>query len=68
MELPDPIELGEMHAEAWADENVRGDQYRCSDCGAWHPLEDAHPSSLNPYSVPICGGCLDLMLEDLEGR
>jgi hypothetical protein len=66
--VPDPVEIGEGLAERWADENIEGDQFRCADCGVWGPLEDMHPSSANPYSVPICGSCLDIMLKEMEGR
>lgn len=57
MIVPDPIELGEDAMERWADENVRGDHFRCSECGLWQPLAFAVQATPNPYSPAICGNC-----------
>jgi hypothetical protein len=57
MSVPDPIELGEAAMERWADENVRGDHFRCAECGLWQPLEFAVQATPNPYSPAICGNC-----------
>jgi hypothetical protein len=59
MRVPDPIEQGESRMERWAEENMRGDEFRC-ECGKWFPLDEGVPSSQDPYSQPICGDCAGL--------
>lgn len=55
--VPDPIERGESRTEAWAAENMYGDEFRCPGCGKMTPLDDAVSSSPDPYSLPICPAC-----------
>ena len=62
--LPDITELYARHAERWADDNIRGDDFRCPRCGVWSPLAEAMPASPNPWAPPICRGCAQLE----EGR
>ena len=65
MHISDPIERLKENAERWVDENIKGDKFLCL-CGEWCNLEEGHPSGPNPYSSPICGGCVDKMIETLE--
>ena len=62
MHIPDPIEQMENMAERWADDNIKGNEFKCG-CGKWTPLSEAQPSSANPYAQPICGECFDKMNE-----
>jgi predicted RNA-binding Zn-ribbon protein involved in translation (DUF1610 family) len=57
--LPDPLEIAEAKAEAWAEDNIRPRslEFRCPDCGKWVSLTEACPCSSNPYSIPICRSC-----------
>ena len=55
-QLPDPIERGESRAEAWADENVAGDNFKCF-CGNICKLSYAESISPDPYGSPACPEC-----------
>ena len=57
MVIPDPIELGEMRAEAFADKRIRGDKFKCPGCDEWCDLSGALSASPDPYSPPICSVC-----------
>ena len=57
MRIPDPIELGEARAERWAEENMRGEEFRCADCKNWFPLDIAVQATPDPYAVAICPEC-----------
>ena len=52
----------EAHAEAL---NLRGDEIDCPGCGKRCKLNDMHPVSANPYSMPCCGECLEKMYPEL---
>ena len=65
--IPDPIERGEARAEIWADEiDLPGGMFRCPGCKTPTSCEDAHPSSPDPYCLPICGACLSILLDAKE--
>ena len=57
--IPDPLERGEANAEAWAAQNWKGIEYRCPGCERWCNEDDMHPSTPDPFSLPICGKCVD---------
>lgn len=56
--LPDPVERGVARCEAWADENVDGDEATCG-CGRTFKLEDGETISPDPYAIPICPLCFE---------
>lgn len=56
--IPDPIELGEIRAERWADERIKGDKYHCS-CGRVCSLSEVETLSPDPYAEPYCPVCFD---------
>ena len=58
MYIPDPIERMENIAESWADENIKGDQFKCG-CEKWCSLNDGQPIDSNPYAPPVCPDCFD---------
>lgn len=55
--MKDILESMEDAAESWADENMRGNEFKCPGCGKWFPLDEAVASSPAPYALPICTGC-----------
>lgn len=60
MEIPDPIELGEMRAEAWEFEMTKGapaGQMKCA-CGRVAPEDEFNTLSPDPYARPYCGVCV----------
>jgi hypothetical protein len=66
--IPDPIERGEMRAEAWEEEiRIDDEHFKCPGCGTKTRWDDGHPSSADPYSPPICGGCLEEKYPELKG-
>lgn len=65
--LPDPIELGEMRCEAWADENAVGDKFRC-DCGNLFSLDEGATLSPDPYAIPVCGECFEKAMIEKCGQ
>jgi hypothetical protein len=62
--IPDPIELGEMRAERYADENMHGNEIRCCACKKMVPIDTVLPASPDPYSPPICLGCVGEQMAD----
>ena len=62
MYLPDPIERMEASAEAWADEHVKGNMFKCG-CGKMCKIMDANTASPNPYSPLVCPACMDELIE-----
>ena len=56
--LPDPLEMWENSAEAWAFENIKEDKFKCANYGAWTPIEQSHCSGNSHYSLPICSECV----------
>jgi hypothetical protein len=60
--IPDPIELGEARVERYLDEHCQNGLMQCSICRHWFPIDGGwHPSSSDPYSLPICEGCCEDM-------
>jgi len=58
MYIPDPIERMETFVERWADDNIKGDMFKCG-CGKMCKLNDGQPISSNPYSPPVCPDCFE---------
>lgn len=58
MYIPDPIEIMENCAERWAEENISGDNFRCS-CGKICHLSKGQTIDSNPYSPPVCPDCFE---------
>jgi len=59
MRIPDPIELGERRAEAWAFEMTEGlpaGWLRCA-CGKVAPENQFETLSSDPWARPFCPGC-----------
>ena len=66
--MRDFIENMEAGAEAYMDEATEGlarDFFRCS-CGRVARLDHAQPSSVNPYSRPICCICFSEMIGEVK--
>ena len=65
--IPDIIENFENAAEQWYDKNTKYNKetkkilFKCG-CGEWEDIEKGHPIDDNPYSPPVCGKCLEKML------
>ena len=58
MYLPDPIESMEASAERWADDNIKGNMFKCS-CGKWCSIMDGETLSPDPYAIPVCPDCFN---------
>lgn len=56
--MRDFLETLEDRAEAWAIDNMRGDEFKCS-CGKWCKLSEGETMSPNPYAIPLCRQCFD---------
>ncbi len=56
--VPDPIERGEARCEAWAAENLRGDEATCC-CGNKFNIDEGETLSADPYAIPVCGECFE---------
>ena len=65
MYLPDPIERMEACAEAWADEYIKGDMFKCG-CGKMCKLDDGQPISSSPYAPPVCMACFEEWYDYME--
>lgn len=60
------IKLGyEAAGKEWQDDMTL--EWRCG-CGKVTTWADAHPSSPNPYAMPMCGDCLEREMQDAERR
>jgi hypothetical protein len=62
--MKDLLEHLEAGAEARLEQMTDGlpeGKFRCG-CGKVTDFNDAHSSSESPYSMPICGECLDSMI------
>jgi hypothetical protein len=57
--IPDPIEAAESSAERWADDHIRGNDFKCC-CGKWIPISEGVCISPNPYAPPVCIDCAGL--------
>ena len=55
--LPDVFEAGEASSEAWALDNIRGDDAKCAHCGAVVKIATMLPATPSPYALPICRRC-----------
>ena len=59
--MRDFLEHLEAAGEAEFERMTKGvpdGHFRCA-CGRIVPLSEGHPYSANPYSMPICGSCLE---------
>jgi len=65
IELPDPIERGEVACEDWYFDSKVGDQHRCG-CGRLFNLEDGNGVSADPYAIPVCPVCFKEWCEENE--
>lgn len=63
--LLDPIERGELRVEMWADENIRGDSFKC-ECGKWCKLIDGEALSPDPYAQPWCPNCVAVEIDSVR--
>ncbi len=57
--IPDPIELGEAKAEAWAKELFVGNKCRCIECKVLFELDELITLSPDPYAPPVCEECAE---------
>ncbi len=62
MYIPDPLEIMEASAERWAEENIKGNMFKCS-CGRICKLSKAETLSSNPYAIPVCRDCCEKYYE-----
>ena len=58
MRLPDPIERMEASAERWADENIKGNMFKCG-CGKMCKMDDGETIDPSPYARPVCPDCFE---------
>ena len=65
MYILDPIERGEMRAEAWHDDNVKDGNFKCG-CGKVLKVEEGVTASVDPYSPLICDECAGI--DDFLGK
>jgi hypothetical protein len=63
--MKDLIESMEDAAEAWAWDNMRGDEFKCPGCGKWTPNAEGETLNPSPWAKPFCRKCA---AEDSEGR
>ena len=61
-----PNEIGEARCEAWAIDNIRGDEFKCC-CGNWVKLGEGETLSPDPYEIPVCGECFDTAMTERYG-
>ena len=64
--MVDYIENLEACAEKRFDEITQGlpkGKFKCPNCEKISELDNAMPSSSNPYSMPICDMCFEAFLE-----
>lgn len=61
--MRDIIERSEDSAEERYFEMLQPDgRLRCS-CGKLFNVQDAQPASANPYAMPVCPDCFDVLME-----
>jgi hypothetical protein len=65
MYIPDPIEIMENRAERWADDNIKGSNFKCG-CGNWCDINEAVALSSNPYAIPVCSNCAEEYIKRME--
>lgn len=57
--IPDPVELGEMATERFADEFEQPDgRWKCYVCGAIFDIRGGNSLSPDPYAPPACPKCV----------
>ena len=56
--MRDILENMEASAEDWADRNVKGDKFKCPDCGKWTKTDDGEAMDNTPYALPVCRACM----------
>jgi len=47
---------------------MKDGQFKCCACEQWKSDNDMHPWSSDPYSPPICSGCLEKELEEAREK
>lgn len=64
--MRDFIEHLEASAEASAEAlGMDADGMRCAGCQTFTAFSDLHPASANPYAMPVCGACLEMIYPEL---